>query len=403
MKKIFLNKGLPIFNTIGIIAYSLSQWLIIKLISNKYPTGALGDYALSLSYLAPLTLFFCFSLRNFFNSHHEQITISDIFTQRVLSILAYFLSSLIALLVFIPNVDKVVFIILMLIRSGDLLSDLAYTIKQKKKDIRYIGTSLSLKSMFIMILCVLAYSKADLTISFFLVGILSITIIFSIIDLSNSIEIFKFKTDALKKITILTVPLALASLVNSVNANVPRYFLDFFFDKTSVAIFSTFFFFYSSIIVITNSFIQVSLNRLSLSLVNRYEVNKMIKSYFLFALLTSATFVLFNELTGEYIYKLIFGIKYTEYVHYLRYLNIIIPQAILIILINYFVIALKVYKTSFIITSITLIVHFVAAYLLIKDTEITGSFNAFIISQIFYIILNLILITNKVRGIRYES
>lgn len=390
----------PIFNTMGIVAYSLCQWVVIKIISNNYPTASLGDYALSLSYLAPLTLFFCFSLRNFFNSHNETVTIADIFTQRVLSLLTYFLCALLALKLFIPNVDNMVFILLMFIRGGDLLSDLAYTIKQKDGDIRYIGVSLSLKSLCIIVVCLVTNYQADISILSFLVGILIVTIFFFIIDLSTTIEKFTFKTERIKRITALTIPLALASLVNSVNANIPRYLLDFFYNKSSVAIFSTFFFFYSSIIIITNSFIQISLNKLSLSLSNKSETYKMIKSYILFAIITSVSFIIFNELIGNFIYNLIFGAKYTQYAHFLRYLNIIIPQAVIIILINYFVIALRSYKTSFLFTSMTLFVHFLIAYVLVKDSEIAGSFNAFIISQSFYIMLNLILITKKVREIK---
>ncbi len=402
MKSILKNKSLPIFNSIGIVSYSLCQWVIIKIISNNYPTATLGDYALSLSYLAPLTLFFCFSLRNFFNSHNEEVNVSDIFTHRIVSTIIYFLCSLLILKLFVPNVDNSVFILLMLIRGGDLLSDLAYTVKQRQKDIRYIGVSLSLKSLFIIIICLVANIQADIAIDHFLIGILLITTIFFVIDLKTSIPSFSFKTDYIKRITILTTPLALASLVNSVNANIPRYLLDFYYDKTSVAIFSTFFFFYSSIIIITNSFIQVSLNKLSLSLNSLVETRKMIKSYIIFAFMTSSSFILFNELIGQFIYNLIFGTKYTEYAHYLHYLNIIIPQAIAIIMINYFVIALRSYKTSFLFTSLTLIVHFAVAMVLIKGSEIEGSFDAFIIAQAFYIIINIVFITKKVRELRHE-
>ncbi|WP_419172579.1 lipopolysaccharide biosynthesis protein [Halobacteriovorax sp.] len=303
---------------------------------------------------------------------------------------------------FVPNVDNSVFILLMLIRGGDLLSDLAYTVKQRQKDIRYIGVSLSLKSLFIIIICLVANIQANMAIDHFLIGILLITTIFFAIDLKTSIRSFSFKTDYIKRITILTTPLALASLVNSVNANIPRYLLDFYYDKTSVAIFSTFFFFYSSIIIITNSFIQVSLNKLSLSLNSQVETRKMIKSYIIFAFMTSLSFILFNELIGQFIYNLIFGTKYTEYAHYLHYLNIIIPQAIAIIMINYFVIALRSYKTSFLFTSLTLIVHFAVAMVLIKGSEIEGSFDAFIIAQAFYIIINIVFITKKVRELRHE-
>lgn len=390
-----INKS-SFFNTIGVLANSAGQWAIVSLLGRFYSIDLVGNYSYLLALITPLHLLFSLQLRNYFNSTYSTVSISELFKLRAIFSLFFILSS-IALLPVIGKKELVdIFYILIFTKFFEGFSEFTYAQKQKEENILYIGVSQSLRSLFIIVLCIIV-SLSNLSFVYLMLALLIPTFMGALIDIHSIRKNIFYKKGINTLILKKVIPLSFAALITSFNINIPRYMLEILSSMKAVGIYSTIFFFYAIILIIINSLIQILLKKLSQSSKSKTEYQKSIYSLFKTWILASLCFILFNTLLGSHLYILAYGEKFKIYTDYLYHLNYLIPLGLATTKLNYLAMAQNSYTFTFISSVSAAIIHLASSYYLTSTQGIQGAFHALAISLIINIALNTFIISKKVR------
>ncbi|QBQ06197.1 hypothetical protein E2C16_11210 [Sporosarcina pasteurii] len=236
-------KNNAIWNTTGSLTYALSQWLIIVVIAKIGTPEMVGEYSLALAITAPITMFLGGKLRLIYVTDHSEFSFADYLNYK-------YLSSLLAILLIIIIVGftsynySVVMIILLigLFKIHQDISELLYGVFQKQLKMKFIGISKIIKALMMIVLftITLYYSNS------LILAVLSIVIVSLLILLIYDLKFakrfvgirFKINFITIKDILLLSLPLSIMTLLNSLATNVPRYIIEMRLDLSSLGYFS---------------------------------------------------------------------------------------------------------------------------------------------------------------------
>lgn len=236
-------KNNAIWNTTGSLTYALSQWLIIVVIAKIGTPEMVGEYSLALAITAPITMFLGGKLRLIYVTDHSELSFADYLNYK-------YLSSLLAILLIIIIVGftsynySVVMIILLigLFKIHQDISELLYGVFQKQLKMKFIGISKIIKALMMIVLftITLYYSNS------LILAVLSIVIVSLLILLIYDLKFakrfvgirFKINFITIKDILLLSLPLSIMTLLNSLATNVPRYIIEMRLDLSSLGYFS---------------------------------------------------------------------------------------------------------------------------------------------------------------------
>ncbi|WP_330501360.1 oligosaccharide flippase family protein [Peribacillus frigoritolerans] len=379
----------------GNLIYALSQWIIITVIARFGSTTELGIYSLGLAITAPIVLFFSFQLRTILATDSKQeYDFSQYFGGRIIHLTISLVIIIPIAFLYSSNVENILVIILLgIIKCVEGLSDICMGFYQKKSKIDIIGKSQMYRGIFSVIVVFLIYFFTQ-NLIFSQIGLLIIMVIRLVIyDLKNLRPFVKiFPVFDLSWIHLMkwAFPLGIASLISSLNTNIPRYFLEYFSSTEEVGIFSALYY-----ILIASNMLITPISLLAAPRIARAYNQNQIKKYTkiniqlslvsLILFLLIITIIIFQ---GELILKVLYGSAYTSYNDSFIIISCSLLFGFLTAFYTVSIVAARSIRIQPLLNFMVTIVTIISCYYFIGTQDILGASYSLLISRIFQALLS---------------
>lgn len=311
----------------GNILFAFSQWLILIFISHFSDNEAVGAYTYALALVTPVFMLTNLQLRpivvaefnlnsNFNYKSYFALRFYSIFLAILVSFLLSFLST--------SNVWKVV-LLLGCIKALEAISDIIYAYYNAQGKTKLISLSLTVKSLsLILIFGSLLYFYNLL--NFGLIGIILIYVLtLLLIDFRNiglNKKYFYLNIMDFKNIIILALPLGISVMLVALQSNIPRFFLEKFFNLESVGVFSVFYYFIIVGGIVINSICQFISPKFSILFKENkmHELNKLTMQAWGMATFLGISGLIVSITLGDFFVNILYG---SHYLVWIDILNII--------------------------------------------------------------------------------
>jgi O-antigen/teichoic acid export membrane protein len=238
----------------GNIIYSLSQWAIVVALAKFGNVEMVGIFSLALAIAAPIFMFTNLQLRVVqIADVGNEFNLSTYFSLRIYSsLLALFISSGILLLFDYQWETKLTIFIIGVAKTIESVSDILWGWQQKNERMDFIAKSMFLRGIISVIsFASVIYFTGDIIAGSLVLG-LSWGLVLLFYDIPKR-KLIKRETkneilfilirnrDHIKHITRLiriALPLGIVLAFISLNANIPRYFVEYNLGEASLGIFS---------------------------------------------------------------------------------------------------------------------------------------------------------------------
>lgn len=226
----------------GNIIYSISQWGMLVVIARLGNPAYVGQYSYALAVTAPVILFLNLQLRNYqATDATNDFKFNQYLCLRIIMMAtAYLIIASIALFNY-DNINLMLVVLFIgLAKVFESISDVYYGLFQKHEQMHYISKS----TMFRGILSVVVLTIVMLVTESIVWGSLAVAIswlaLLLIYDLRNGFNLVgsldiqfglirnAFRTiewNGIKRMAWITLPLGVVATLDSLNSNIPRYFL----------------------------------------------------------------------------------------------------------------------------------------------------------------------------------
>lgn len=398
------------WSVVGNLIYALSQWAVVTIIARVGSFQDIGSYALSLAVTAPIILFFNFQYNAILaTDSKEEYTFSQYFGSRIINSSIALIIIILVSLSYKDNSEVMILIILMgFVKYFESLSDLCFGFFQKNNRIDLMGKSQFYRGILnVLIVGILFILTKSVIIS--VIGLL-LLMLFRLIsyDLSNVKKYttitpdFKFNWIVLIK---MTYPLGFVSLINSLNTNIPRYFLEYFSDINEVGIYSAL----AYILTASNLMITPLSLLIAPQLAKAYELNNAMrvkKINFFVILITIVIFVLIFTLIvlfDKEILSLLYGEDYIYYSDMFVLINISIIFSALTTLFNLNIVAARVFRVQPILNFLVVVISAIASLYFIPSMGVLGAIYVLLTSKIVQMLFSALLMIYGVSKIKVQE
>ncbi|RSQ21197.1 hypothetical protein EA713_01215 [Acinetobacter baumannii] len=311
----------------GNILFAFSQWLILIFISHFSDNEAVGAYTYALALVTPVFMLTNLQLRpivvaefnlnsNFNYKSYFSLRFYSIFLAILVSFLLSFLST--------SNVWKVV-LLLGCIKALEAISDIIYAYYNAQGKTKLISLSLTVKSLsLILIFGSLLYFYNLL--NFGLIGVIFIYVLtLLLIDFRNiglNKKYFYLNIVDFKNIIILALPLGISVMLVALQSNIPRFFLEKFFNLESVGVFSVFYYFIIVGGIVINSICQFISPKFSILFKENkmHELKKITMQAWGMATFLGISGLIVSITLGDFFVNILYG---SHYLVWIDILNII--------------------------------------------------------------------------------
>ena len=322
----------------GYSVYAACQWGILVVIAKIGNPEMVGMFTLGLAITSPIILFTNFNLRAIQASDTKnEYNFSEYLVLRIITL--FFAQIIILLILFITSYDflmKLVIIFIGISKTIEAMSDIIHGLFQKNERMDRVAISLIIKGPLSIVAVLLGISLSGnllggliaLVINWFLVLLFydirnaaNLNIKYKKIMLSNFQRTLKtIKKNRLEKLLILAFPLSIVMMLNSLNTNIPRYFIDYHLDKYHLGIFSAI-----SYLIVTGNLIVNALGQAAIPKLSMYYNDFKFRQFLILLgkLLLIGFFIgLVGILIANFLGKEILTIIYSE--EYGNYTNILV-------------------------------------------------------------------------------
>lgn len=406
-RKINKIKSKLSWSLFGNIIYALSQWGVVTIIARFGTTEDIGIYSLALAITAPIVLFFNFQLSMVLvTDSKNEFDFNQYLGSRVINSAIAFIFIFLVSFIYYNNTEIVIIILLMgLVKFVETLSDICMGYFQKKDRIDLVGKSQLYRGLLtVIIVGALFFLFRNMIIA--VAGLLILMILrFIYYDLkivNKFINIKPIFDNSWYTLIKITFPLGIVSLINSLNTNIPRYFLEHFSGIDQVGIYAAL----SYVLIASGMVISPVSQIVAPRLANAYNKNKVNDiliinfivicfSIFVFSLIISSVI-----LQGEKILTILYGSEYSKYNNIFTILNLSIFFTSLTTFFNLNIIAARKFKIQPLINFIVTIVTVLCSYYLISNNGILGAAYVLILSKGIQTLLSLLIMVNSIRKLR---
>ena len=311
----------------GNILFAFSQWLILIFISHFSDNEAVGAYTYALALVTPVFMLTNLQLRPIvvaeFNLN-SNFNYKSYFALRFYSIFLAILASFLLSFLSTSNVWKVV-LLLGCIKALESISDIIYAYYNAQGETKLISLSLAIKSLsLILIFGSLLYFYNLLNIG--LIGIILIYVLtLLLVDFRNiglNKKYFYLNIVDFKNIIILALPLGISVMLVALQSNIPRFFLEKFFNLDTVGVFSVFYYFIIVGGIVINSICQFISPKFSILFKENkmHELNKLTIQAWGMAAFLGVSGLIVSITLGDFFVNILYG---SHYLFWIDILNII--------------------------------------------------------------------------------
>lgn len=291
--------------TLGVMSYTIIQWLMLTLITRYLSLDEGGKYAYYFAIFTPIFILFSFGLRNSIATDSELEFSKK--NYKSVQLLGFCLFSIVGLSFLILKGWSEVGFLVFLIKAFDLLSELPYGNWVKEKLAYKYGISRILKASIFVIFALLYYVLFGFNRYLFFSYPIVILLVFIFYDLNSSVYGKEDSNGLSTNLSLVkkTLPLALGSLVVSLSSVVPRVFLEHFEGFETVGIYSIAVYIYSMAAIPLTIMMQLILPEIkSIENVKNSFMLKVRYLLFFYILLVSFFVLFFINHFLKYVYNL---------------------------------------------------------------------------------------------------
>lgn len=380
----------------GNLTYALSQWLIITVIARFGSTEDLGIYSLGLAITAPIVLFFSFQLRTILATDSEdEYKFPQYLGSRIVHLTLSFIM-IVPIAILYDNDKKTIIVILLmgLVKYIEALSDICMGYFQKNGRVDLIGKSQFYRGITTaFIVSILYISTQNIVLS--IIGLLFVMllrfILYDIRKLKPYTKVVPVFESSWHKLMKMAFPLGVASLISSLNTNIPRYFLDYFWGVEEVGIFSALYY----VLIAGNMFLTPISLLAAPRIANAYNkatINSFVKVNIQLSAIVTIIFFVFISLIltkGELILTILYGKEYAFYLESFIVLSFSLLFGFLTTFFALSAVAARVIKIQPFVNFMVMIVTILASYYCIRFNGILGASYSLLISRIFQMLFSL--------------
>gem|GEM_PF-3343665 len=307
---------------VGNGAFAFAQWLQLSLIAKYCSLETLGLFTLTLGVISPIYLFFGLQLRTLIVTNiRPEVSFNVYLKLRIYTSILAFLFTLLLALVISDFSILPFFILLSFQKILEGFSELFNSIQQHKERMDILARSMLLKAaaiIFSILLGLLVFNS--LFIAFFFIILIYISIIYFNDykvyrkDATTGIS-FGVSRKVLLSVGRTALPLGIVLLVVSLNANISKYFIEYFAGTGIQAIYSSI-----TYILVIGLFVVDSLGQTFVPRISKYYFNKNYPSFikivcvFLLSSITiGLSLFLLSFFFGSEILQLLFNSKIASY------------------------------------------------------------------------------------------
>lgn len=327
-RKFSVNGGNFTTLFIGNIVYSISQWGMLIVIARLGNPSFVGQYSFGLAVTAPVILFLNLQLRNYqATDTSSEYEFHQYLKLRIITMFSAYLIIMFIALFDYHNLDLLLVILFVgLAKVIESISDIYFGLFQKHEQMKYISKSMIIKG---------TVSLSALTITMLLtdsivLGSLSIALTWFIIlifyDLKNGMKLLnskemktrsnfilrKLDLKIIKNIAWITLPLGLVSTLDSLNSNIPRYFLQNIGGEETLGYYAAISYFMIAGGTVVNAMLQASSPKLATYY--RLDINKfkkMLVGLIGLSAIIGCLGIIVALIFGKQILSLMYGSDYT--------------------------------------------------------------------------------------------
>jgi len=394
---------------VGSLIFAFSQWIILIVLAKFGNPEVVGQFSLGLAITAPFVLFANMQLRNIVATDSvEKYSFSQYFGTR-LSIMFITLFILLVFLLF-TNYSIYLSVIILLVGLSKViesLSELTHGYFQQKERMDYAGKSLILKS----ISSIIAFSVVFIITRNLLFSLIALNVVWFFRLLLFDLKIVSKYTEVkpnysnIKSILLLGLPLGFVSIINSLNTNIPRYFLENYYNIEQLGYFSAI----AYILVVGNLFIRPVSLVTAPRIAQSFQVGN-IKKYIRYTLLSLIIALILGVfifiiifIKGEFLLTIIYDNRYAKYSKIFNIMAIGSIIGFFTTFLNTSIVAAREFKIQPVINLITLSVTSLVSIMFIPTMGILGAAYVTLIAFITQFLLSLMLFLYILKKVKKKN
>lgn len=260
-----------VWTGLGTMVYTACQWLILVVLAKASSPETVGQFALGLAITAPIMMFASLNLRSVqATDARGDFPFSAYFSVRSATTLAGFLVIL-GMTLIGPYSDetRIVIVTLGLVKAIDAFSDIYYGDLQRREKMARIGISQATRGVTsIIAVSVVMIATDNIVLACLALALTSTLILFAYDRQGRDRHEPGLLSDLppvrdLVRLAVIAAPLGIVLLLISLNANIPRYFIQAQFGEHDLGIFSAMAYIAVGAGLVSNSLGQVASPRLA--------------------------------------------------------------------------------------------------------------------------------------------
>jgi O-antigen/teichoic acid export membrane protein len=379
---------------IGNIVYALSQWLLLIILAKLGDEKVIGVYALALAVVSPI-----FSLGNM-NLRAVQATDAETavsFTsyarfRHLTSLISILVCFLVAAFVYRGNLDTCFAIFcLAFYKYFESQSDLVHGYLQKMERMDLIAYSIMLRGFFNLIIIGTAYYFTHDLIQALAISIIKSWMIYFIYDARNFRRFATGQTHLTKnslELFKIAWPLGIVIFANTLNLNIPRYFIAEYYDEAMVGVFASISYFIVAGSTLVNAVGQSAIPRLAkYGYTNLRQFRLLSRQVFLLITLVGMVGVLIAQYLGVMILQLVYTTTIAAY--YPLFVQIMWAGVAIYssTAIGCSLTALRDFKSQSVFSVINMLIMLVSSWYLIREFGLPGAAAAIGLTHVIKLLM----------------
>lgn len=377
---------------------SATKWLILILIARVLTPNEVGMYSLAFSLTAPISIFSNLKLRSLIVTETNIKFYDYLITRILMSVIALIVMVFISATLYLDYFFVIVLVGLN--KIFDLHSDLYYSIPQKHSKFNYIGKLMIFKHILqVLFFAIVLYIFNHLLFS--LTVLVAVQIMYyyliekKLTEKKFSITYEKLNYNNVKKIISLGLPLGLSAMMISLNSNIPRYFLEYFYSHKLLGYFSAIAYLVTIGNLLMNAVAQNFLNKLS-GILKKNDVSKFKKYVFgyltFFSIIFGIVLIIFSYLCGDVFIHLIYGSEYVKYTDILILMSFVLAIEFISWNFDTALMSMRYISVQPKISVIALITSVISGLFLVKNYGVFGATYTLILASFIKLFLRLIFV-----------
>jgi len=389
------------------ILFGFTQFLIIVSLNKFGGLEEVGLYTLALGIVAPITVLLNMGLRVHYNTNkNNDDFINYQFIRIISSIFIIIFSILICLILKYELSTSFIIFLVASLKSIESILELDYGFLQKKELHNLIAKSKNIRSISLIIWIGSCYLILNGNLRILLTGLIIFNIIFYFLYDLKYIKKMKenniISSSIMMKIVITSLPLAIATTIDTLNINIQRIILNYYLGIEKVGIYASLTTMMVTGQLIISSIMTYFLPKFNQFIIdrNRKKMKKVLVYLVSIAFLIGLFLIGSIGFLGEWILPIVFTNQYIQY----KNLSVLIMIAgmfwYIAGVLNLAVVAFNEFNRQMFAVIISFLAMLIITYLSVNNFGLYGAAFGLIMGMIVRIISFATILINKIRRMK---